>query len=318
MMATDFSLYEKYRGIIAKGKHVRLSPNFKNIIVANPGGFDMSGGAALFGKASGINVVEVTLGTELDADKKIVNNNNETAHNGEQCGVKLSLESLGAGNDVDGYTMGEEVAVGSAPTGALSSHVAGANKQRVATSPVDCDRLIINKDVLNNPKANKGMNVTFAHELAHCMNVHHHGDAPTDNLRDFIHGNPPIIDGGDGTALQIVDQTGKPMQLSNFPQENINTAVVARQGSQAGGDVLNCLMTYNSDYQFVRNGNLIIFCTLDPDGTTFCTSGVGTGRNFGFPGGFGPATTSGCMQQFQVKDPNNALFVWNDRCKNAP
>ncbi|MFI5201380.1 MAG: hypothetical protein ACHQNE_03235, partial [Candidatus Kapaibacterium sp.] len=201
-----FSLYEKYRGVIAKGKHIRLSPHFKNIIVANPDPtkYNFGGGIAIFDKAAKINVVEVKLGDELDPDKKVVNINNSTAHNDDQCGIKIEVKSLPLPPGTpSGYCFpGQAVAKGepSDPQSLLSGH---GLKQRIPKNPADVDALVIGQEALNDPGCSPAVNYAFAHELAHCLGVRHHGNSKPTMYSDGI---------ARGT-FKVIDESGKPFTV---------------------------------------------------------------------------------------------------------
>jgi len=301
------TLYEEYRGIMAKGKHKRLNPNVKDLIIANTTSQSIDGAMQYFSNACKGNIVpvEVKAGDELDIDNPIVNKNSNFAKMGDQYGIVLKMVDNLVGDNGD-VVLGQafvknNIAIGA--NDALQSHIPGANEP-VASSPKDVNYLGLSSTSLQPNTAL--FNYSFAHELGHCLAVQHHGNSK-------MH----IFDSFDRYLFQqdgfvFVDEDGKQEDANAFLNKIKTTEppVAALPGSQASGDD-GCIMCYNQEYEYSFpkdvKGKILIHCNLNhPNGTYFCTGSEGKGRNDKDKKPrpvFGDATTGGsCMQSIQVKD----------------
>lgn len=269
-----FSVYEEYRGIIAKGQHRRLDPNKKELIIENMMGSDGDAGIAFFGSASGVGAIQVE-GAELPEDRVVNKNTSGLFHNGDQHGLLLVGEVIGGG------TAGE----------AVPANV-------VHKRPKDCTKVRIDKAVIQaaDPANFAGeLRATIAHELAHGVGVEHHGNPVN------VTANRDILPSD--SHYKVFDSDGKRISI---PAEGFHlSGALGGPGSEASGDV-NCVMCYTHVYQWCvippTGPDFEIFAAKPPVvGTRFCTSAVGTGYNAKGKY-YGNASAGACMSQFHVKD----------------
>ncbi|HVM88882.1 MAG TPA: hypothetical protein VMT76_11905 [Puia sp.] len=305
------TLYEEYRGIIAKGQHKRLNPKMKDIIIANTSQQKLDEAIGFFSKACNGSIVpiEVKAGDELDVDNPIVNKNSDFAKSGDQYGIVLKIVNDLIGDD--GTTVlgqafvKKNIAIGAENGNGLQSHIPGANEP-VAASPKDVNYLALNTALLDN---NALFDYSFAHELGHCLGVQHHGNSKThqfDNFDRYLFQKKDFLFISEDGTPQKTDQFLNNLK-NNIPME------AALPGSQAGGDV-GCIMCYNQAYEFSFpndiKGNVLIVCDIRyPNGTYFCINQNGTKRNDSNTSKkhpysvFGNATTGGnCTGSILVKD----------------
>jgi hypothetical protein len=305
------TLYEEYRGMMVKGKHLRLNPNVKDIIIANTTSQKIDGAMSYFSNAckGKIVPVEVKAGDELDNDNPIVNKNSDFAKMGDQYGIVFKIVNNLIGDD-GSVVLGQAFVKNNIATGAdngngLQSHIPGANEP-VAGSPKDVKYLALNDTLLNDITL---LNYSFAHELGHCLGVQHHGNSKThsfDNFDRYLFQKQ---------GFSYISEDGTPQNSEQFINNLKNHVPMeaALPGSQAGGDV-GCIMCYNQAYEFSFpndiKGNVLIVCDIrHPNGSYFCTNQKGTDRNDPVTSGkhpypvFGNATTGGnCTGSILVKD----------------
>lgn len=273
------TLYEEYRGVMARGKHIQLDPKVKELVVENPLGAIPAPGFALFEKATGgphgIKIVEVGAG-ELPRSRVVnCNHPNDWSHQDSQYGVRIT-----EGTFPDPATGGK------------------ALPENLIHTPRDCEELRLSTpyvDAARQPTtANKAkvdeLAWIVAHELAHGCGVRHHGDFT--NFKDLkVKNDPPAIYDSDGNLI-----TARPFDV---------TGGIGHWNSEGSGDV-NCIMTYTSYYNwsFHPAEPAYIKASGLPHGTTFCTSEKGTGTNDPQRARpiFGNATYGKCLTQFHVRD----------------
>lgn len=305
------TLYEEYRGIIAKGQHRRLNPKVKDIIIANTSQQKLDEAIGFFSKACNGSIVpiEVKAGDELDVNNPIVNKNSDFAKSGDQYGIVLKIVNNLMGDDGT-VVLGQafvkhNIAIGAENGNGLQSHIPGANEP-VAASPKDVNYLALNDTLLGD---NSLFDYSFAHELGHCLGVQHHGNSKThqfDNFDRYLFQKKDFL---------FISEDGTPQKTDQF-LNNLNNYVpmeAALPGSQAGGDV-GCIMCYNQAYEFSFpndiKGNVLIVCDIrHPNGRYFCTNQKGTDRNDPNTSNkhpysvFGNAITGGnCTGSILVKD----------------
>lgn len=296
------TLYEEYRGVIAKGKIKRLSPDKKDIIIGNTSSDNLDAAIGYFQRGTGnsISPVELVAGKELPTDEAIVNKNSSAYKKGDQYGIILKREPISAdkGDAVLGQVMVKDGIPPNLPPG---SHIP---TEPTARNPKEVNHLAINTAAVVGAAQ---FPYAFAHELAHCLNVQHHGNAPSVQLSTMDH---YAVDG------QFVDEDNKPVSAAFLQAFKTHVyqgvpppVYAATPGSQASGNV-RCIMCYNQDYEYSfpkgQRSTILINCNLQyPNGTIFCTDKAGTGRNDKDQkpcSVFGDATDGGnCVGQFQVK-----------------
>jgi len=309
------TLYEEYRGLIAKGKHTRdhpagpdgikpLTPQKKDLIVNNTikvgGGSppEVNAGLLLFEKASGIHIVEVD-DSELP-DSRQVNINAGRISAGPQFGLRLVNEK---GSKAD--SVGETQVVQSDRMGDAASSPKGFPKVVVdlAAMKSDYDSIArvarLEKTTLPFTLADS-ITQTVAHELAHALGVKHHG-AKTTRVA-----YPEVTDAM--KDWKIFDREGKPITARPFRF----TGGIGDTGNEASGDV-HCIMCDNNLYNWCYVDRVRTFYAVPflPEGNIFCRSNKGTGYNApttaangrpGLPGMFGNAERGNCLGQMRIKD----------------
>lgn len=299
------TLYEEYRGIIAKGKHKRLDPYHKDIIIANTSKKDLQEALSFFAKACSMDIVptEVKAGDELDIDDPVVNKNSLSSH--KQYGIVVKIQSMPSDDgDTTEQVLGQAFVKNDISNdvnngGGMQSH---RPHEPVATSPKDVNYLGISSSITDNSL----FDYTFAHELAHCLGVQHHGNSKPYFFNSF---DRYIIQ---DTALKYISEAGVPQDknaLLNNLKNNV-PMMAALPGSQASGDA-NCIMCYNQDFEFSfpkgTGGKILYVCDIKhPNGVEFCNTKNGTDRNDKDKkpvSVFGDAITNGnCISQFKIKD----------------
>lgn len=287
------SVYEEYRGLVAKGKYRRLDPQRKKLLIEVQGGLSTSAarGFALFEAASGIKVIELDSG-ELAADR-VVNRNAGYAHLVAQHGLRLSNGNL--------------------PPGVLGRNEPEGKKEK---TPKDSVRVVIDLAQIEsafNQQADVASRehvqlpftreeyraAAIAHEIAHGVGGDHHGpssDQPT-NYTAYPPGSSRLdyrIYGSDGTEIRT-----RPFTIEG---------PVGSVGGDESGD-LSCLMAYTDRYQWAFSrgeGNALVYraVPLLKLGSRFCASPAGTGINAESPGlsFFGNATSGNCAARLKVRD----------------
>lgn len=281
-----YSKYEEYRGFVVNGKHKRLDPLKKDLLVFNTDGRDLSEAYGLFTSASQIKIIELKLETEYNRIKKTAKVNKGYAYLQDQCGVIIEL--------TNGIIAGDTECAGATyPEGYIAS-------------PGKAEKAVIK----TNPKITQDnfFNVAVAHEIAHACGVIHHGKLETSDKKD--------------SSLLKYIFLGDPT-IYNFAQ--VKDAFIATynstysKGTMASGNV-SCIMIYNkvavygygkfdskTTYQsplirLIENGK-VNYKYSNIVQNIFCTDKIGTGYNAeGGDNIFGNAMNGNCMSQFQVKD----------------
>ena len=276
-----FTLYEEYRGVLARGKHVYLDPKLKNLLVENKLGAVAGPGIKLLGSAAGLNAIELSPG-EL-APEKVVNINQHTSHGGDQHGLRLVSGTPDPG---DAATMGQ--------THRYQDHP--------IHSPKDCQVIEFGSGI--NGLSPRVAAQTVAHELAHGCGVspHHHGDSES-----LIAPTYPRQIAAVYTAKGVL------VPVKDIEIEKLAHGSIAAPFSASSGDP-GCLMTYNHFYSASVPApnpdrtapNVYILAPLEePVQDHFCTSEKGSGWNA--PDHkpmsiYGNARAGNCQGQFGLKD----------------
>jgi hypothetical protein len=328
-----FTLYEEYRGVIARGKHSRrdpdalLDPKRKDLVVllakqartvtdgqgASAQAFHLQpvGGhldAALAGGrllASAIGEAHVVNAFQDEAPAtRQVNANSGYAHHKAQHGVLLyAMNSTAAG--VIGVT---------------------APLERRDKTPVKTDFVAIDFDAiargyaaqseantaggLKTPYslANELAN-TVAHELAHACGAAHHGDRENEGpTRQLDKTNVPpryTVIGVDGVEITTRESTVKNPDGTETKRDYFELkGQIAGDESRSSGD-LNCIMCYPNYYAWrlssIRAKGYVWRAMVPlPMGATLCTGRDGNPSNVYF----GPASSSrgNCKAKIKLKD----------------
>ncbi|HLY09803.1 MAG TPA: hypothetical protein VKW04_10905, partial [Planctomycetota bacterium] len=292
------TVYEEYRGMIAKGKHTRdypagpdgfrpLSPRRKDLIVCNTIRNEPAvvAGFRLLEKAADIHVVEVEE-KDLPESRQVNINLSPTMSAGPQHGLKLFDVVLPPG------TVGDTPRDYNKPAGSRERY----NRVQVDLKQI---RSLYKGDVKLPWTVDTEISQTVAHELAHGLDLDHHGDDNHVKIQD-------------PSRLAIYDRSKTKITLSQVEGS------IGQPGSEASGDV-RCIMCYNDAYNWSYHSPSYLFMgSVTPPGSIFCVSRDGTGHNADFeivdpqnparrikiPGVFGKATAGPCLPMMRIKDPS--------------
>ncbi|MFN3649569.1 MAG: hypothetical protein ACK47B_08285 [Armatimonadota bacterium] len=272
------SLYEEYRGLRVKGKHTRLSPKLKELVVENQIGAQADPGIKLLGAASKLKVYAVNTG-ELPVSRQ-VNANSSLARTRDQYGLRLKDVRLAEG------TLG----------GALPLEKTNKRPKDCTEVQVDVTQILASPPGYN---AQAELENTIAHELGHGIGASHHGEAGAPLIDRFLtdRHQPPahIVYGSDGKVIP-----DRPFRIQGL---------LGGLGSLASGDE-GCIMCYNSYYQWAvqrtAQGEYRYYAQqYRLPGRRFCTSAAGTGVNdkkHRPAPYFGNAERGNCLAQLGPKD----------------
>lgn len=286
--------YEEYRGMISEGKHKRLSPKKKEVGVGiNEREYgELKGGFQLFTSSTDLQVIPLWQG-ELREDR-IINKNRGGATGGDQYGMrifKMALDSNVVGLNLPGEDRGkslkesDSIKIDIDQIRMLYVAQAGAMGSGNGAMPYTV------QDDINN---------TVAHEMAHSVQVRHHGyqDNPIVGREARAAGGGP-----DGRInFHILQPNGQPHIYTVL---HLNNGNCGRVGTESSGDI-GCIMAYTSMYNWAyregsTRGNLYYYkMPLLPVGKRLCTSAQGTGINANGQY-FGNATNGNCLGQIKVK-----------------
>jgi hypothetical protein len=292
------TLYEEYRGIIAKGKHIRLSPVKKDLIIANDVGDKLKPGFNLLESAENIQISEIKK-EELDAAKHIINSNNSISKQGDQHAI-LCVK----------YKFPKDSA---AVFGQVIPKIY-SNNEPIFGSPKDCIEYRINQDRLGQTVL---VLINVPHEIGHYCGLHHHGRT-SDKDMDMVRTNLNLF--SSLKKITVLNMNGDTVyhiiasQLpNNVPYFKSGVEMYNKKSpSEASGDV-RCFMTYNNKYEFEYDPlfytfrmtplgeQLFLSHNINLSTTHFCTSVTGTEWNSG--GKFGcDGETGNCFANFKIKD----------------
>lgn len=293
------SAYEEYRGVISEGRHKRLDPQKKEmgVLLKKAEVSLMNPGISLFENAADFKVVRF-IENEIGPDRRL-NKNFKTAHVYDQYVQKLEK-------------------------GACSGDASGENRpvDVLGKTPVRSDQVVVDvtkisrnyrASVANLAAVNRrlGTNVrmpyteledianTVAHELAHGVNIDHHG-LPSDEPNKVIPPPNQTVDifhiyGDDGIEI---------IRTQPFPI----TGNIGLPGNDESGD-LSCIMAYTSLYQWAyragMDGSLNYYAVpLLPVGKTLCTSNtcpdpgcINANNRY-----FGNSANGNCKSRLKLRD----------------
>jgi len=295
------TLYEEYRGVVARDKFKRLDPKKKELFIINKIGPLIRPGLRLLERAADIKVVELS-SSEI-RDDKIVNFNSKAFHGGDQTAIRCVKHSFLEPDATDKQN------------GAKSNLVMGLLEAKtmidgspVVRSPKDAIEYRVNEERLGEALH---LLKNVPHELAHGCGVKHHGadvELKWKIAKHFAVGHDEMV---------VVDMNGNNILNTIFQPADDDD--IAETNGAATGNV-RCLMTYDDDYEYIMAKKVIgvettkYTFTITPyrvkkrtDSkkeflqTIFCTNQTGTEWN-GNGKLSGDAANGNCLSQFQIRD----------------
>ncbi|HUR66127.1 MAG TPA: hypothetical protein VMZ03_07220 [Chitinophagaceae bacterium] len=296
------SAYEEYRGVWRNNQHERLNPNKKELGVQSnrSDGTVFDEGIGWFKTASGLEVIRFTE-DEIGTDR-MLNKNNRTSNVYKQYVLKLR-------------------------TGVTTKGAAGENRPTNLDYmlPYQSDEVVINTTYMNafhplQAAEARNMNVpmpytlneliasTVAHEIAHGVNVNHHGDHSKNVMQEREiwdgQGNFHVFNSKAVPQEIPVSQWDLDPVLQKHHFKIFGNTGERTPGNEESGD-MSCFMCYTSMYNwsFVTgpDGSLNYYMVpLLPIGRKLCTKADATGINTK-PWFFGPAFRGNCLGQIQLR-----------------
>jgi hypothetical protein len=273
--------YEEYRGVISEGRFKRLKPDKKELGVK-------------------IKRAELSLFTEVfqwfenASDLEIIRfYENEIARN-----RRLNKNALSA-HDYDQFVLRVEKT--NLPAGIIGTAYRGPDIPAVVDPVVfDWAQIQSTYQFLVNQERPASLRFTLremlawavTHELAHAVNVWHHGEDLREPDQVIVDYNP--------SACRIFDRNGNEIITRRYSLENIGKS----RGTVESGDIF-CPLSYNIYYSWgytVGADGAKIFnrVPLLPVGNIFCTSNAGTAINATLLY-FGDAAKGNCLSQIKLR-----------------
>jgi hypothetical protein len=275
--------YEEYRGVMTQGEFHRLDPQEKELGVFGKQA-DMtlfSEGMDWFKNASGINVIRFR-DNEIGPDRRL-NKNHKTSHLLDQYALRIEKNTLP--KFVLGRTNG-----GPGIPAAITNII--IDYKQLAQQQQDAEKFAIKENIQLPFTLKELLAKDVAHELAHGVNIHHHGQAELvylDKTIDKLYSDFHMYD------INGAEITTRPYHL---------IGLVGEAGKQASGDIF-CVINYNPGYDWsgktVGNAISLYLVPLLPVGNVLCNSRDGTGINTKSEY-FGDATVGNCLSQIKLKN----------------
>ncbi|WP_147441864.1 hypothetical protein [Corallococcus exercitus] len=285
------TLYEEYRGFILNNQHIRTHPADVDYFLNNKIGGAASGGINLFSSLTGIKV-HFASADDFETSTRIINSAYDKAtHQNDQHLVILQEK---AGTNGTSKTYG-------GPGNPRKIQYIG-----IATGTI-------------NDVPEEGRTSIIAHELAHSVNVPHHGEGGifiatiTGNgtLRKETPVDETLSPGGVEVYLESLTRDQSPRELATDPKYLIATRC-SQDGTQSVfSGAHDCIMRYRADVMVhltpVNERHRRYFLTghnPEPYGNTLCSTKYGTGFNAG-PNGrhLGAAAGRGeCIKKICASD----------------
>lgn len=274
--------YEEYRGVISEGKFRRLDPNEKElgVCVKRAEVALFAEGISWLENASGLKVIHFDE-TEIGPDRRL-NKNFLTAHDYDQYVLKLEKKHV------------RKNVLGRAEPGPGIPKTVTRVKidyNQIAQQQQELERQARLQNVQLPYTLEEKVAKTVAHELAHGVNVSHHGNDEILEIDKEVNANDPV---------RIFLANGN----EEITRKYHIAGVVGKSGNQESGDIF-CIMNYNPCFDWaVRESNNFFFfymVPLLPLGNLMCNNKDGTDIN-ATPNYFGDARVGNCLSQIKLRD----------------
>lgn len=289
------SAYEEYRGIFSQGKHLRLSNKKKELMVQIAGKdlIHFKSGLSLMSAAAGIEVLPLS---EQELGKtRLLNINGNSARNGDQYALLLLNQPIGSASEKQNYgTTGINLPKPKYGKSIRESEKTIVDVTEIMRSYREQEEVAKKaKDPMPYTMEDE-ISSTVAHELAHGLNVYHHGDHGSEAAR-------PINYTGKVKVIAFGSASDRPL---NYKQDTLIRSTIGLPGGESSGNI-SCIMVYTNYFQWagdIKKGEYIHYhaVPLLPVGKIFCTSSDATGINKS-PHYFGKAARGNCLAQLKIK-----------------
>jgi hypothetical protein len=267
------TLYEEYRGFMENGKHIWGEPLKKDLFLCNKIGDAVLPGIELFKSITELEVHSKLTKDELGENRVVNRHRTEMAHAVDQHGLLL--------------VRGAERFTSQAVWEEKSKGIIGTPKRYKQVEIATC--------LLGRMTSSPELDKKVAHELLHCCNVHHHGDADPRNktirserepngsyairlIDQDKNGNPV----GQGKIIWLFKEMGDGLvPCSGIEPElmkGISVYVAAKHGEHSGD--VNCVMRYIVAECYINSaGDYVRFEDDEVIGRSLCSQTAGTGVN---------------------------------------
>ncbi len=298
-----FSNYEEYRGFVIKGMHKRTDPNTKDLFIRNRIGDAAIPGLNLFQSLTHLAVHFELRDSEIPESRIInINRTNASPRSSQEAQHGLVLVYI-AGGDTSG---------------------ADIRGDSAAWRPKNVEAVRIVGSLAHGDHVE--LDSTIAHELAHSIGVHHHGETDIGRVawgrvvrtvdgkkiawfeeRIVIHDQGAYrVSGFPGTRIRIFTSPTTELlpdtaELFGHPQL---MWVGVYGGQHSGSD--QCIMRYDCSQAYVLPDRLRdrFISPGEPTGMGLCHSAIGEGINAPEPKPprYGDASVGDCAHAFAVRD----------------
>ncbi|MBX3744736.1 MAG: hypothetical protein KF833_05455 [Verrucomicrobiae bacterium] len=322
-----FSAYEEYRGFRVNRRHVSTDPAVKDLFIRNLNKGPVGAACRLLEVQTAVDArkglkIWDALADEEWQDSRVMNPNRgaNSPRSSEEFQHGILVEPNLATNGAVIISYADVIATPWRPK----------NVRRVVVHPYD-----------NTVE-------TIAHEIAHAIGVHHHGDAdfharwtvreavqPDGTVTRWFEEQAHRSDSATGTLVPVgpgyrirVFREGQSLEV--LPENGTNVTIapmpiyVARRGGQHSGDRY-CIMRYDLAGAYIPRNGLIIDRVLTPKNVlvvlpgmnpyVLCRNCQGTSFN---PARFGHATRGDCVSQLCVRDSAPARPPPTGKCPDTP
>lgn len=289
------SFYEEYRGLQAKGSHLRLDGgNKKHLVVINTIGNQLNPGFTACEDLAKIKIIQTN-----KEDMKILTNAPSM--------VNLNYKS---------YHLGDQYSVKCVKGSFPNSDEIGLAECSPIFSPKTCKEYKINQSYINSPEL---VLLNVPHELGHACGLKHHADNTSEkDVAGLIGGTVMAHEDlifYDYKGDLVYSQKGAGPLPSGFKGLVNNRKSIQENYKCTGSGDPECVMAYNNyfDYTYLYNNKKLIFRmtpyghnmmrggTIDLTPKKFCTSKSGAKWN-ATTHYHGDGNEGNCFEGFRIRD----------------